>query len=97
MRPLALIAIMLVTVAFTTPAEGSVNLAHWALGRVLGTWTIHTTPNYKGHVPDGMHAVCVNNITDEERIVPITRRQAFGDPGTGEEPLRRDAPCPPAP
>src|SRR5688572_15728787 len=53
MRPFVLIVILLVTVALTIPADGSVNLAHWALGRVFGTWTVHTTPNYKGHAPAG--------------------------------------------
>lgn len=97
MRLFAAVAAVLITVAFTIPAEGSANLAHWALGRVLGTWTIETTPNYKGHSPAGMHAVCVNNITDEVRIVPITARQAYGDPDTGQRPLLKDSPCPPAP
>lgn len=97
MRAFAAIAALLITVAFTIPAEGSANLAHWALGRMFGTWTIHTTPHYKGHSPAGMHAVCVNDITDEERIVPITPRQAYGDPVTGEGALLKDGPCPPAP
>lgn len=97
MRALMLVATTLVVLAFTIPAEGSANLAHWALGRVLGSWTIETTPNYKGHSPAGMHAVCGNNITDEQRLVPITARQAYGDSGTGEGALLEGDSCPPMP
>lgn len=91
------LAATVVVLALTIPVMGSENLVHWGIGRAFGVWTIETTPNYKGHSPAGMHAVCVNDITDEERIVPITPRQAYGDPVTGEGVLLQGDACPFAP
>lgn len=87
----------LLVLAFTVPVNGTPSAAYWATGRLLGTWTIDTTPNYKGHSPAGMHAVCVNTISAEVRLVPITPLQAYGDPGTGQGALLKGGDCPASP
>lgn len=86
---------LFLVLAFGMPVNGTSNGAEWLVGRLIGTWSIETTPRYKGHSPAGMHAVCVNSYSDEVRIVPITERQAYGEPGTGAGALEAGAPCPP--
>lgn len=83
----------IVTAAATIPVNGTPNVFSWGHGRLLGSWTIDTTPRNKGHAPAGMHAVCVNNINDEIRLKPITEHQAYGDPGTGAGALQAGDPC----
>lgn len=85
--------VALVVAALTVPVNGTPNVLHWGAGRMLGTWTVDTTPRYKGHSPAGMHSVCVNNISDEIRLVPITARQAYGDPVTGAGAIQAGDPC----
>jgi hypothetical protein len=83
----------LFVLALSVPVNGTPNFFAWAEGRLFGTWTIDTTPNHKGHSPAGMHAVCVNDTSDEIRLVPITPAQAYGDPATGTVALQAGDPC----
>ena len=86
-----------IAIAMTVPVNGTDNVLVWSAGRLVGTWVIDTTPNYKGHGQQGMNAVCVNSISSEVRLVPITEAQAYGDPVTGTAPLQQDTPCPRTP
>lgn len=83
----------LLALALAVPVNGTPNVFAWAEGRLFGTWTIDTTPNHKGHSPAGMHAVCVNDTSDEVRLVPITPDQAYGNPATGTVALQAGNPC----
>lgn len=67
----------------------AVDAAKWKAYDAAEAWTIQTTPRYKGHAPQGMHAVCVSERDGAERIVPITPEQAYGPNA-----LEQGAPCP---
>lgn len=62
-----------------------------------GEWVVDTTPHYKGHVPGYDRAdpvaVCVNTRTDEEKHVPITDVEAFGD-ASDQGWIKKGEPCP---
>ncbi len=62
-----------------------------------GEWVVDTTPHYKGHVPGYDRAdpvaVCVNTRTDEEKRVPLTDLEAFGDV-SDQGWIKKGDPCP---
>jgi hypothetical protein len=62
-----------------------------------GEWVVDTTPHYKGHAPGYERAnpvaVCVNTRTDQEKLVPLTDIEAFGD-ASDQGWIKKGDPCP---